>query len=197
MPAVSAPPEPPVRSRRGMRVGLALVAVATVAALSALAVNQLRSHDGASAATTTAAVPASPTTQTATTVPTPTTVRTTTTPRTTTAVSTTATTTRPTTTTRATSTVPPTTLPSTTLPNTLDGLVQLLSTSATSYGTRGPVLLARLEEIQSTNARKRGGRARRELVAATLAEIDTWVRDGTLAPSLANRAQDVLRALAV
>ena len=204
-PQRQSPPLPPPRHRRFATVGLALVAIVAVVALSALAVGLIRSGDDAGAATTTEAVPVSATTQTATTqtattrtatsVPTPTTTtaRATTTPPATTAASTTATTARPTTTTRAATTVAPTT---TILPNTLDGLVELLSTSATAYGTRGPTLLARLEEIQSINARKRGGRARREAIASTLDEIDAWVRDGALALPIATRAQDVLRALA-
>ena len=65
-----------------------------------------------------------------------------------------------------------------------------------AYGPRGATLLAQLQDIQSINPRKKGGRSRRAAAATTTIDnIDNWLGDGSLAPAVAHQAQDLLQPL--
>lgn len=84
----------------------------------------------------------------------------------------------------------------TTAPLTIDALIAIARIAANpASGEKGDELLKKLQEVQRENAQKPGGKSVQETARKAADEINEWVDEGELDPSIAV-AQQVLQALA-
>lgn len=84
----------------------------------------------------------------------------------------------------------------TTAPLTIDALIARIAANPAAAGEKGDELLKKLREIQRENSQKPGGKSVQETARKTADEINEWVDEGELDPSIAAVAQQVLQTLA-